>query len=115
MQGSIEPLVWTAGLVDVIKACPAADVPFKIHNESLAYIIYTSGTTGNPKGVAITHGSLNNLVDDVRQSQEIEPSDRVLLFSPFCFDVSIRDINGALTLGASLSIPQEEEILPRNL
>ena len=75
-----------AGLVDTLKACPASDRPFTTHDESLAYIIYTSGTTRNPKGVAITHGSLKNLVDNIRQSREIEPSDRVLLFSPFCFD-----------------------------
>ena len=103
------------GLVDTLRACPATNLPFVTHHESLAYIIYTSGTTGNPKGVAITHDSLKNLVDDIRQSREIEPSDRVLLFSQFCFDASIRDINGALMQGASLYIPQEEEILPGNL
>lgn len=104
-----------AGFVDMLKACPTADVPLATHYESLAYIIYTSGTTGSPKGVAITHGSLKNLVDDIRKSREIEPSDRVLLFSPFCFDASIRDINGALMLGASLYIPHDDEILPGNL
>ena len=87
----------------------------KDHDDSLAYIIYTSGTTGNPKGVGITHSNLLNLVDDIRQSREITPTDRVLLFSPLCFDASIRDINGALMLGASLYVPDEEEILPGNL
>ena len=104
-----------AGPVDMLRSYPTTNVPFATHHESLAYIIYTSGMTGNPKGVAITHGSLHNLVDDIRQSREIEPSDRVLLFSPFCFDASIRDINGALMLGASLYVPQEEEVLPGNL
>ena len=60
-------------------------------------------------------GNLINLVEDIRESREIEPTDRVLLFSPFCFDASIRDISGALTLGASLYVPEEEEILPGNL
>ena len=102
-------------LIDRLRAYPSADISSVAYHDNLAYIIYTSGTTGNPKGVAITHGSVFNLVDDIRQSREIEPSDRVLLFSPFCFDASIRDINGALVLGASLYVPEEEEILPGNL
>lgn len=103
------------GLIDTLKAYPSADIASGGSPETVAYIIYTSGTTGNPKGVAITDGSVFNLVDDIRQSGEIKQSDRVLLFSPFCFDASMRDINGTLMLGPSLYVPEEEEILPGNL
>ena len=102
-------------LIDRLKAAPTTDISPVSYHDKFAYIIYTSGTTGNPKGVAITHGSVFNLIDDIRHSREIEPSDRVLLFSPFCFDASIRDIGGALMLGASLYVPEEEEIQPGNL
>ena len=83
--------------------------------DGLAYIIYTSGSSGTPKGVAITHSNVGSLIADIQQSREIESFDRVLLFSPFCFDASIRDIAGALMTGASLYVPKEEEILPGNL
>ena len=100
--------------IERLRACSSADVRPKPNNDSVAYIIYIPCTTGNPKGVAITHSSVSNLVDDIRQSREIEPSDRVLLFSSFYSDASIRDITGALVLGASLYVPQVEEILPPN-
>ena len=102
-------------LINRLKAYPTTNISSVAYHDHLSYIIYTSGTTGNPKGVAITHGSVFNLVDDIRKSREIELSDRVLLFSPFCFDASIRDIGGTLMLGASLYVPEEEEILPGNL
>lgn len=94
--------------------CPSAAAPPVTSEVSVAYIICTSGTAGKPKGVAITHRSIFNLIDDIRMSCEIRSSDRVLLFSSFCFDASIRDITGALMLGASLYVPDEEEILPGN-
>ena len=102
-------------LIDKLRACSSTDVRPKPSYDSVAYIIYTSGTTGDPKGVAITHDSISNLVDEIRNSREIEPSDVVLLFSSFCFDASIRDITGALMLGASLYVPQTEEILLNSL
>ena len=102
-------------LIGRLKVYPSTNVLSIIPPEATAYIIYTSGTTGDPKGVAIAHENIFNLVDDIHLSHEIAPFDRVLLFSPFCFDASIRDITGVLTVGASLYVPKEEEILPGNL
>ena len=98
-----------------LRSNPSTNPEATAGSNNLAYIFYTSGTSGKPKGVSITHGSIINMADDVRQSQEITPTDRVLLFSPFCFDASIRDIHGALLLGATLYVPDEDEILPGNL
>ena len=98
-----------------VSSRPTHNLSVTVQPENLAYVIYTSGTTGRPKGVGITHGSVVNMAEEHRRSGEIAGDDRVLVFSPFCFDASMRDINGALLTGAAMYIPEEEEVLPGNL
>jgi tyrocidine synthetase-3 len=71
---------------------------------SLAYVIYTSGSTGKPKGVLVEHGSTVNMVTSLKRRLKIDLSDRVLLFSNICFDVSVEQIFLSLTSGAALLV-----------
>ena len=73
----------------------------------LAYIIYTSGSTGEPKGVMISDLALCNLAQSVARTFPISQGDRVLQFSPYCFDPSLAEITGALITGATLVIRSE--------
>jgi non-ribosomal peptide synthase protein (TIGR01720 family) len=74
----------------------------------LAYAIYTSGSSGRPKGVAVEHRGLANLVSWHRRAYGIGPGDRASLVAAPGFDASVWEIWGCLAAGASLEIPDDE-------
>ncbi|WP_094288561.1 amino acid adenylation domain-containing protein [Mycobacterium lehmannii] len=70
--------------------------------DDLAYIIYTSGTTGTPKGVAVTHRNVTQLMtclDAGLPSPGVWP-----LCHSLAFDVSVWEIWGALLRGGRLVV-----------
>jgi natural product biosynthesis luciferase-like monooxygenase protein/amino acid adenylation domain-containing protein len=74
----------------------------------LAYVIYTSGSSGKPKGVAMTHGSLVNLMQwqhDVGVDLSGKPN--ILQFAALGFDVAFQEIFSALSSGACLVLIDE--------
>src|SRR5690606_32276065 len=75
--------------------------------EQLAYVIYTSGSTGQPKGVAVTHASLCNLVHWHRRAYEVTPADRATQIAGPAFDASVWELWPYLTAGASVHIPDD--------
>ncbi|KUI46854.1 non-ribosomal peptide synthetase, partial [Mycobacterium sp. GA-1199] len=73
---------------------PAAD--------EIAYLIYTSGTTGVPKGVAITHHNVTQLLASLDEGL---PARGVWAHShSLAFDVSVWEIFGALLGGGRLLV-----------
>lgn len=68
----------------------------------LAYIIFTSGSTGNPKGVMIQHIAAVNTILDITEKFGINVNDRIIGLSSMGFDLSVYDIFGALSAGATL-------------
>lgn len=77
--------------------------------EKLAYIIYTSGSTGKPKGVAVTHAAAMNTIAAVNDYLELTSEDCLIGLSAVSFDLSVYDIFGALSVGASLLVPSEAD------
>ncbi len=72
----------------------------------LAYLIYTSGSTGQPKGVAMPHAPLVNLLHwQITQTvEQRRPKQRTLQFAALGFDVAFQEIFSTLCAGGELSL-----------
>jgi amino acid adenylation domain-containing protein len=81
-----------------LPSAPTRTIP----SESLAYVIFTSGSSGRPKGVAIEHRSLLNMVDEAASGYGIGAQDRVLQFASMSFDTSLEEVFPCLTQGGTL-------------
>ncbi|MEU6972350.1 amino acid adenylation domain-containing protein [Kitasatospora aureofaciens] len=97
-------------VVDLAKEPSDATVlaPPRLTGAELAYVIYTSGSTGQPKGVAVTHASLANLMHWHHRTYRTRREDRSTLLASPGFDVSVQDIWFTLTAGATLVVPPAE-------
>lgn len=74
----------------------------KANTKDLAYVIYTSGSTGRPKGVAIEHRSIVVMRQSMNEMFSAEELERVLAAASVCFDTSVMEIFGTLSLGGSI-------------
>ncbi|MGY2334293.1 amino acid adenylation domain-containing protein, partial [Pseudomonas sp. SDO5511_1_S431] len=73
---------------------------------SLAYVIYTSGSTGQPKGVAMPHAPLVNLMQwQIAQTlSDNRVAQRTLQFAALGFDVAFQEVFSTLCAGGELSL-----------
>jgi amino acid adenylation domain-containing protein/thioester reductase-like protein len=94
---------------------PATAPEVSLQPENLAYVIYTSGSTGQPKAVAVSHGALACVSQEMAREYQISPDDRVLQLASLGFDTSVEQILVALTCGATLMLPAAGTIAPTEL
>lgn len=83
--------------------------------ESTAYVIYTSGSTGQPKGVAVTHRNLVNLLCSVLREPGLSSSDRFLAVTTISFDIAGLELFLPLIAGGVVILARREEIMDGNL
>ncbi|MDC9605740.1 non-ribosomal peptide synthetase [Xenorhabdus griffiniae] len=72
---------------------------------------FTSGTTGQPKGIAIKHISLLNVILSRHQLVNITSQDTLLHNISFTFDPALWQLFGALCFGARLILQEDTEML----
>ncbi|WP_107656873.1 non-ribosomal peptide synthetase [Nocardia suismassiliense] len=100
----LPPTVTPHLYLDRLDPAVSGPVPARVGPQNLAYMTYTSGSTGVPKGVAITHGNVLNLVTQVRA---VRAGDRALTHHSLAFDASAYEIWPALVGGAALVVAEE--------
>ena len=76
--------------------------------DDIAYLIYTSGTTGTPKGVAISHHNVTQLLGSLDAGLTAPgPAKVSTQWHSLAFDASVREIWGALLHGGRLVVVPE--------
>ncbi|MDQ3289111.1 MAG: amino acid adenylation domain-containing protein [Pseudomonadota bacterium] len=74
--------------------------------KDLAYVIYTSGSTGRPKGVAVEHQAVVAMTLSMRNLLGDEELSGVLAAASVCFDPSVMEILGTLSLGGTVVLAE---------
>jgi non-ribosomal peptide synthetase component F len=80
----------------------------EVDPEHLAFLVYTSGTTGQPKGIAVPHRGLLNMVHWHARRYGTREEDRGTITASPAFDPSVMELFCFLGAGASLTILDDE-------
>ena len=89
-----------------IDAQPVTALPAPAPDD-IAYLIYTSGTTGVPKGVAVAHRNVTQLLESLDADLELSAGQVWTLCHSMAFDYSVWEIWGALLHGGRLLVVPE--------
>jgi aspartate racemase len=79
-----------------------------VQPSNLCYLLYTSGSTGSPKGVAIEHRAVVNVLESMRRSPGLQCSDILLAIAPLTFDIAALELFLPLLVGARLVLASNE-------
>jgi amino acid adenylation domain-containing protein len=89
---------------------PTHDPAIPVGADDLACVAFTSGSTGKPKGILGRHGPLTHFIPWVCATFELHETDRFSLLAGIAFDMLQREIFTALYLGATVCIPDPDQM-----
>ena len=75
--------------------------------DGLAYVLFTSGSTGEPKGVAMPHAALFNLIRWQQGNVPLDPGERCTQLASLGFDGSFQELFSTLSWGGTVVIVPE--------
>ncbi|MDJ0838003.1 MAG: amino acid adenylation domain-containing protein [Acidobacteriota bacterium] len=101
--------LWLASQWDLISKNSTKSPRSGTLPDNLAYLIYTSGSTGSPKGVAVNHRLLSNLITWQLACEMVKPGQKTLQYTALNFDVSFQEIFTTLCSGGTLVMISEED------
>ncbi|GAA3216482.1 non-ribosomal peptide synthetase [Dactylosporangium siamense] len=89
-----------------LAALPAVAAPPPVAPEAghLAYMLFTSGSTGAPKGVALTHRGVLNLIEWAGHAYDREELACVAAGTSVCFDLSVFELFAPLSVGGTVEL-----------
>lgn len=93
---------------DWFESLPDGNLPSGAKAADLAYVIYTSGSTGVPRGVAVEHRALANLLAWHGRVYELSSQDRATQVASPAFDASVWEVWPYLMKGASIHIAPDD-------
>ncbi|WP_420644938.1 non-ribosomal peptide synthetase [Candidatus Leptofilum sp.] len=94
---------------------PPTDPQISFAPDALAYLAFTSGTTGQPKAIMGTKRPLSHFIHWYTNRFGLQSNDHFSLLSGLAHDPLLRDIFTPLVLGATLHIPNLEQMMPGEL
>jgi SAM-dependent methyltransferase len=102
--------LWTGWHVERCPSDPDRLGPPVTGPDDIAYVIFTSGSTGEPKGIVVRHRPAVQLALWVNRTFGVGPDDRLLFVTSLSFDLSVYDLFGTLSAGATVRIASSEEL-----